>query len=106
MLFRSSRPGEGNDSDEKVPVNSKLTLFVDEVETETTITRNYANYRDFIAAYSKLCNKDGVYELNSEIRDFLVHYLDRTSGGFDIANFAGLSVAKGCYWLLACGYYA
>ncbi len=101
-----SRPGEGNDSDEKVPVNSKLTLFVDEVETETAITRNYANYRDFIAAYSKLCNKDGVYELNSEIRDFLVHYLDRTSGGFDIANFAGLSVAKGCYWLLACGYYA
>lgn len=100
-------PGSGDDETiNDVPVNNKLTLFVDEVITDTTITRNYKNYRGFIESYKTLCNKDGVYEVNTEIKEFLVHYLDRTVGGIDIARYAGVDVAEGCYWLLACGYYA
>ena len=84
--------------------NGALTFVVDESDFE--ITRK--DYTDFIAAYAKVCNSDGVYPVTKELKEFL-HILASNGGYFRdggyIAELIDFQVQPSNYWLFACYYY-
>lgn len=99
-------PG-GSDSDDEVPStpstekqNNYLTIYADPDKGEDKNNPKY-NYTPFIEEYATLCNSDGVYKLNAELKLFLERYYAQHAGDLNY----GLGLSSGC-WLLSCGYYA
>lgn len=80
--------------------NSYLTLYTDPSKGEDK-TNPRLNYTPFIEQYATLCNSDGVYKLNAELKEFVEKYYIQHSQDFIF----GLGLAEGC-WLISCGYYA
>ncbi len=88
-------PGEENPQ-EPVKKNSNLTVYEDLTALDTTW-----DYSGFIEQYENYVNKDGVYEVNGELKLFLERYMNQryhdVTGGTD---------KPAQPWLLGCGYYA
>ena len=108
----SGKPNEGDENKPNdKPVNTYLTVAenIDDYKNPDVKVVTMLNYRSFINTYKNLVNRDGVYELNDELKTFAEHYMnfrgsDITS--FTTGDFDKLEVADGCAWLLCCGYYA
>lgn len=82
--------------------NSKLTI-----QTESNDEQDvYSNYSDFIKHYKNLVNRDGVYELNSELKLFAESYMNRYYGDFTGQDEHNHPIKPAIPWLIACGYYA
>lgn len=99
--------GGGDGPDDELPSvpsdtkqNNYLTLYEDSTLGEDKSNPKY-NYAPFIEEYALLCNKDGVYKLNSELKEFAEMYYNQHAQDF----IYGLSLDE-CCWLIACGYYA
>ncbi|MDE7082256.1 MAG: hypothetical protein K2O89_00955 [Clostridia bacterium] len=76
--------------------NASLTVYADMNTMDTTW-----NYTNFIEAYALHVNKDGVYEVNNELKLFLERYMNQR-----FSNITGSTTAPAMPWLLGCGYYA
>lgn len=99
------RGGSGNDDElPSVPSDTKqnvyLTLYTDPSVGEDRTNPKF-NYAPFIEEYAALCNNDGVYKLNAELKEFAEKYYRQHSQDF----IYGLSLDE-CCWLISCGYYA
>ncbi len=102
--------GESGDTPMSEKQNNYLTVYED-IETQDA----RLNYTVFIEAYATLCNGDGVYPVNEELKSFLEHYFAYkiTSEGKplmtqqygNVINTLNLYVAPGNEWLVACGFY-
>ena len=97
----------GSGSDDELPSvpsetkqNNYLTLYTDPHIGEDK-TNPKLNYAPFIEEYTSLCNSDGVYKLNDELKRFAEMYYSQHSQDF----IYGLSLTE-CCWLISCGYYA
>ena len=80
--------------------NNYLTFYTDPTIGEDK-TNPKLNYTPFIEEYKVLCNSDGVYKLNYELKRFAEMYYAHHSQDF----IYGLKLT-GCCWLISCGYYA
>lgn len=89
--------------------NTKLTLYSDVSKGEDKDNPKY-NYTPFIEAYSKLCNADGVYLVNEELKTFLERYNAQHGADllFALEGLVDEQMPAGykTQWWLACGYYA
>lgn len=80
--------------------NSYLTLYTDPSKGEDK-TNPRLNYTPFIEQYATLCNSDGVYKLNAELKEFVERYYASHAQDFIFS----LNLEE-CCWLISCGYYA
>ena len=98
------RGGSGSDELPSVPSETKqnnyLTLYTNPAIGEDK-TNPKLNYAPFIEEYSSLCNSDGVYKLNDELKRFAEMYYSQHSQDF----IYGLTLTE-CCWLISCGYYS
>ena len=102
----SANPGGSGGGDElpstpsQTKQNSYLTLYTDPAIREDK-NNPKLNFAPFIEEYSDLCNGDGVYKLNDELKAFIEKYYIHHSEDFKF----GLELSE-CCWLVSCGYYA
>ena len=99
--------GEGSSGDDEMPStpsdtrqNNYLTLYTDPSKGEDR-NNPKLNYTPFIEQYATLCNSDGVYKLNSELKAFIERYYASHAQDFIFS----LNLEE-CCWLISCGYYA
>ena len=94
---------DGDDQAAETKQNSSLSLYEDPSRNEDRTNTKY-NYSPFIEEYSALCNNDGVYRLNNELKEFLEKYY--AQHWHDFAFALSTEDKSNCCWLFSCGYYA
>ena len=98
------RGGSGSDELPGEPFETKqnnyLTLYSDPSKGEDK-NNPKLNFAPFIDEYTQICNSDGVYKLNDELKRFAQMYYDQHSNDL----IYGLALSE-CCWLISCGYYA
>lgn len=103
------QPGGPNGNDEmpstpsETKQNSYLILYTDPAKGEDK-TNPRLNFAPFIEKYATLCNSNGVYKLNAELKVFLEMYYGQH--WHDFADVLGFTNKSDCSWLISCGYYA
>ena len=83
--------------------NNYLSLYDDPAKGEDK-NNTKLNYTPFIEEYATICNSDGVYALNTELKNFLIKYYEHH--WHDFGYVIGFENQSDCCWLLSCGYYA